>query len=132
MDAPRLTKHRAKRLRRTMTLPEVLLWRAIRPSMLPVGRFRRQHPFGPYILDFFSPSGSLCVEIDGYSHGVGDRPDHDARRDDWLAAQGVRTLRFPANEALGGLQGVVDAVMAALPPQSALPTAPPEGEQFGG
>ena len=130
MDAPRLTKHRAKKLRRTMSLPEVLLWKAIKPSVLPAGRFRRQHPLGPYILDFFSPGASLCVEIDGYSHDVGDRPSHDARRDRWLAGQGVRTLRLQARDVLEDLDAAVETIRAALPPQSASPTAPPEGEHL--
>jgi very-short-patch-repair endonuclease len=113
-----------------MTLPEVLLWTAIRPRVLPRTRFRRQHPFGPYILDFFSPSASLCVEIDGYSHGMGDAPAHDALRDRYLADRGVRTLRLEASDVLRDLDSAVETIVAALPPQSASPTAPPEGEHL--
>jgi very-short-patch-repair endonuclease len=68
METRPLTLKRARQLRRAMTLPEVLLWQAIRPSVMRLGRFRRQHPFGPYILDFFSPSLNLAVEIDGSGH----------------------------------------------------------------
>ena len=114
MEAPRLTLERAKRLRREMTLPEILLWKELRPSARPRARFRRQHPFGPYILDFFSVSASLCVEIDGYSHDVGDGPAHDARRDRWLKAQGVRTLRLQARDVLADVDGAVATIMAAL------------------
>ena len=95
-------------------MPEALLWKALKPSVCPRGRFRRQHPLGPYILDFFSVSASLCVEIDGYSHDVGDGPAHDARRDQWLAEQGVRTLRLQAKDVLADLEGSVATIMAAL------------------
>ena len=96
MDAPRTTKDRAKVLRRDMSLPEVLLWRAIKGRKLDGLHFRKQHPIGPYILDFFCDAERLAVEVDGDSHNFGDRPERDERRDAWLMANGVRTLRISA------------------------------------
>lgn len=50
-------KHKARRLRRSMSLPEVLLWRELRKK--PNGlQYRRQHPAGPYVLDFFRAKAS--------------------------------------------------------------------------
>ncbi|MDF7774545.1 endonuclease domain-containing protein [Sphingomonas sp. AOB5] len=89
-----------------MTLPEVLLWQALRKR--PGGlKFRRQHPAGPYILDFYCDTVRLCVEIDGEAHDRGDRPQRDEARDDWLARKRVRTLRIPAREILADLDAVV-------------------------
>ncbi len=61
-------------------------------------RFRRQHPLGVYILDFYAPSAKLCIEIDGPSHDDPDRGEHDRRRDDWLNGQGIRVVRVTASD----------------------------------
>jgi very-short-patch-repair endonuclease len=75
--------------------------------------FRRQHPFPPYILDFYCRSASLAVEIDGQSHGMGDRPEHDVRRDQYLTEQGVRVLRYPAELVMRDPNGVAQAIFDA-------------------
>jgi len=89
-----------------MSLPEVLLWRELRkrPSDL---RFRRQHPAGRYVLDFYCPRHRLAVEVDGEAHSRGDRPTRDAVRDEWLRAQGVRVCRLAAAEVLADTGAVV-------------------------
>jgi len=83
-----------------MSLPEVLLWRQIKGRRLDGLQFRRQHPMGSYVLDFFCDAAKLAVEIDGRSHETAGRPERDARRDAWLAAKGVRVLRISAAEVL--------------------------------
>jgi very-short-patch-repair endonuclease len=65
MRAPEKTYERAKRLRRDLSLPEVLLWECLRGGRLQGLRFRRQHPVGPYVLDFYHAQGKLAVEVDG-------------------------------------------------------------------
>jgi very-short-patch-repair endonuclease len=100
---------RSRKLRREMTLPEVLLWQQLRRKGTG-HRWRHEHPAGPYSLDFYCDAAKLCVEVDGEAHERGDRPARDARRDDWLAAEGVMTIRIPAEEVLGNLEGVVRAV----------------------
>jgi very-short-patch-repair endonuclease len=87
----------ARRLRQAMTLPEVLLWRGLRGRG---GEFvwRRQHPFGPYILDFYCPAVRLAVEVDGAHHEF--TIGKDARRDAWLLEQGVSTYRIAASDVL--------------------------------
>src|SRR5438874_3677081 len=67
MRAPVRTLRRTRALRREMTLPEIVLWQALRRSLLGL-RFRRQHPIGPYVLDFYCPSARLAIEIDGLAH----------------------------------------------------------------
>lgn len=90
-----LTQKRAKALRRSLTRPEQTLWVLLRRNQLGL-HFRRQHALGPYILDFYCASAKLCVEVDGPVHE--ERADKDARRDAWLAGQGVRTLRFSVED----------------------------------
>ena len=120
-------KARAKSLRRTPSLPETLLWQQLRSSGLGV-RFRRQHPAGPYILDFFCAPARLAVEVDGGAHDFGDRPQRDEQRDRWLAAQGVTVLRIPAADVFENLDGALAHIIAALTgvaPSTAFSGPPP-------
>jgi very-short-patch-repair endonuclease len=123
-DLPPMTS-RARDLRRRMDLPEVLLWSQLRRQQLQGLRFRRQHPIGPYVLDFYCREAGLAVEVDGYSHDVANRPERDRRRDDWLAALGVQTLRIPAREVLSEMDGVLATIAAAaIAPQSLRDSSP--------
>jgi very-short-patch-repair endonuclease len=112
MDAPRTTKDFAKRLRRQMSLPEVLLWRAIKGRKLSGLQFRKQHPLGPYVLDFYCEAQRLAVEVDGGSHSFGDRPRRDDQRDAWLERQGIRTLRLSASLVLSEVDDATRTIMA--------------------
>lgn len=101
----------AKRLRQQMTPPEIALWLALRRGGAGL-RFRRQHPAGRYVLDFYCATAMLAIEVDGEAHARGDRPARDAVRDAWIAAQGVTALRYPATEVLRNLDGVVRQILA--------------------
>jgi len=89
-----------------MSPPERLLWARLRHRTPGLPSFRRQHPFDPYILDFYCPSAKLAVEIDGQSHGMGDRPMHDVRREAFLTGLGLRVLRYPAELVMRDPNGV--------------------------
>ena len=108
--APSPTVTRARELRRTMTLPEVLLWQQIRGRRLDGIRFRRQHPIGPYILDFYCEDASLAIEIDGESHAHPDAVAHDRRRTEWLNSHGVEVMRIEAQDVLADLAALVDHI----------------------
>ena len=96
----------ARKLRRELSLPEVILWQVLRKQ--PDGlKFRRQHPSGPYILDFFCSDARLAIEVDSEAHNRGDRPQRDAARDAWFASAGVETLRISAADVLNDLQSVL-------------------------
>ena len=122
------TVMRAKRLRRSPTLPEGLLWQQFR-KRLGGYKFRRQHPLGPYILDFYCAAARLAIEVDGESHIMGDNPARDVRSDRWLGEQGVRVVRFSAAEVLNDLdaaiQEIVWLVRSQLPLHQAPPGSPP-------
>ena len=101
---------RARALRRDMTLPEGLLWRALRGRSGGL-KFRRQHPIGRCIVDFYCPAVRLVVEIDGISHSMGDHPQRDQRRDDWLKSQDMRVVRFAAADVMTDVGSVVTAIV---------------------
>ncbi len=100
-------------LRTTMTPPEVLLWTRLRGRGPGRPAFRRQRPFGPYILDFYCAQARLVVEVDGQSHGMGQAPAHDERRDAYLAAEGLRVMRYLASEVMADPNGVAQSIMEA-------------------
>ena len=129
LGKPGKTVRRARVLRRTLSLPEVALWAQLRTR--PNGlKFRRQHPAGPYVLDFYCAEARLCVEVDGEAHSFEDRAARDARRDALLAAQGVETLRIAARDVLRELDAVMRHILseaASRPPlhPPAMPGGPP-------
>ena len=105
------TVRKAKTLRREMSLPEVLLWQILRTK--PGGlKFRRQHPVGPFVADFYCPSAKLLIEIDGIAHDMGDRPSHDERRDVVLREKGFGIVRIPAADVLRDVSDVAQSIVA--------------------
>jgi very-short-patch-repair endonuclease len=103
---------RARQLRRNATDAEIRLWSRLRRKQLAGFRFRRQHPLGSYIVDFFCPEARLIVEVDGGQHG--EENAHDARRTEWLEARGYRVVRFWNNEVLSNTDGVLTTILVAL------------------
>lgn len=127
MRAPVLTFKRARKLRRTMSPPEVALWQKLRGGQLSGLRFRRQHPAGPYILDFYCPSARLAVEIDGPHHDHPQQAEHDIARTNWLHEQGIVVLRFATNEILDDrvAPSTLSAILTAAAPSTASGGPPP-------
>jgi very-short-patch-repair endonuclease len=99
----------ARKLRRQMSLPEAILWRELRGEKLGF-KVRRQHPLGPYVVDFYVREGALVIEVDGEAHNRGDRPARDHLRDEFLTRNGHRIVRFSAVDVMTNLEGVVRAI----------------------
>ena len=119
LTGPAQTVRLARRLRKEMTLPEVILWAELRKR--PGGlKFRNQHPAGRYVVDFFCASAKLAVEIDGEVHGCGDQPDKDRVRDAWLNREGVRVIRIPATAVLEDVAAVIAYIVASIAPDQPL------------
>jgi very-short-patch-repair endonuclease len=114
VDAPDKTRSFARSLRRRPSLPEGLLWRAIKGRKLQGLHFRRQHPIGPYVLDFYCDTVKLAVEIDGQGHDFGNRPQRDERRDAWVAAKDIRTLRISAELVLHDVDDATHTILGFL------------------
>jgi very-short-patch-repair endonuclease len=129
LTGPKETIKRARQLRREMSVPERILWKALSNKQTGL-RFRKQHPADIYVLDFYCPSANLCVEVDGESHDF--TAARDGARDRWLARRGVRTLRVAARDVLRNLEGVVAYIVteANAPSVALRAPPPPEGEEF--
>ena len=126
MRAPRKTVHRARSLRQDLSLPEVLLWQALRRGQIDGLLFRRQHPVGSYVLDFYCPSAHLAIEIDGVAHDGLAQAAHDIRRDLWLSHRGIRVMRIPARDVLSieGRLDVLASIAAAAASSTTLRVVP--------
>jgi very-short-patch-repair endonuclease len=131
MDANPGTRRRARTLRRQTTLPEGLLWRELKAWRADGLHFRRQHPAGRYVLDFYCFTYRLAVEVDGAFHHIEGRQARDAERDRWLEASGIRVLRLPASLVLKDMTTAADMILHAIEQQrtaSELPGRSPPGE----
>jgi adenine-specific DNA-methyltransferase len=101
-------------LRRGSTDAERTLWQVLRSRQLAGAKFRRQHQFGPFVLDFFCASAKLVIEIDGGQHYSEEGEARDAERTAFLEANGLRVLRFTNTEVLQQLDAVQEAIERAL------------------
>jgi very-short-patch-repair endonuclease len=110
---PAASVKRAKKLRRELTKPELRLWQILRTSPAD-HKFRKQHPAGPFILDFFCAKANLAIEVDGAVHDSGDHPERDARRDAFLAEHRIDTLRIPAKDVLRDVEAVVNSILVVI------------------
>ncbi len=100
---------KAKILRKNMTTAEKKFWSLVRANQLGV-HFRRQVPFGPYILDFLCLSVKLAVELDGSQHFEKEAREYDKRRDEYLNAHGFTVMRFTNREFLTNTDGVMNYI----------------------
>ena len=99
-------------LRANPTPAEVRLWSMLRKRQRSGARFRRQHPIGPFVVDFCAPRLKLIIEVDGGQHV--DLQEYDQRRTAYLVAKGYRILRFWNNQVMDDLNAVVIAIENAI------------------
>jgi very-short-patch-repair endonuclease len=95
---------RARDLRGTSTPPEDLLWLAVRNGQIGGMKFRRQHPIGPYVADFYCHAAELVVEVDGMSHDV--KASQDGEKTKYIESHGLRVLRVMNDDVMHDLDAV--------------------------
>jgi very-short-patch-repair endonuclease len=100
----------ARKQRKAPSLPEGLIWRELRGGRSGL-KFRRQHPVGRYVLDFYCAAAKCGFEIDGIAHDMGARPRADAARDAFLAEQGIRVVRIAARAVLADPVAVAEGML---------------------
>ena len=98
----------AKKLRQNMTDSEKVLWSKIRKKQLNGLRFRRQHPIGRYIADFYCNELKLIVELDGNVHEK--RKEYDENRNRFLEAGGYTVLRICNDEIENSIDDVLEKI----------------------
>jgi len=111
-----LKTDRARQLRADATIFERKLWSHLRGSQMNGFAFRRQHPVGPYVLDFYCAAARLAIELDGDQHGTEVGLAYDAARTRFLKQMRIRVMRFGNHELNVNLDGVRDEICRALQP----------------
>jgi very-short-patch-repair endonuclease len=105
---------RVRSLRKESTDAERAVWKLLRGSQLGGHKFRRQHEFGGFILDFFCASKKLVVEVDGSQHFTEYGAARDVERTAFLEANGIRVLRFNNVEVLTHIDVVGEVILREL------------------
>ena len=105
---------RARELRQRQTPAEARLWQALRSRQANGLKFRRQHPIGPYIADFYCAQVQLVIEIDGDSHA--EQVEYDQARTAWLESQGYRVLRYTNSEVQENITAVLENIVERCQP----------------
>ncbi len=101
---------RARELRRASTPAEEHLWTYLRGRRLHGRKFRRQHPFGTFIADFFCHEALLVVEVDGAVHLEPTQEERDRAREEVLRRCGLSVLRFRNEDVLQETDEVLKAI----------------------
>ncbi len=119
----RIIKHKLQRsLRNGPTDAERRLWQYLRNRQLAGCKFRRQHPFGDYVLEFVCLERKVIVELDGGQHA--GQTAYDARRTAFLENAGFTVLRFWNNEVFESIEGVIEVILVALNFRASTPSPP--------
>ena len=101
----------SRKLRASQTEAETKLWNRIRNRQISGFKFVRQEPIGRYICDFVCREQGIVIEVDGGQHLESKR---DEIRDQYLADQGYRVMRFWNNDVLSKIDGVLMVLDEAL------------------
>ena len=123
--SPRYVVEIARRLRGGSTNAEEIIWLSLCDRRIAGAKFRRQHPLGRYIIDFYCHDARLAIELDGPIHEADAQRDYDFVRDDGIRQQGIRLLRFTNDEVAIELESVLSKIIEALE------TPLPKGEGHG-
>ena len=119
----------AHKLRYSMTKAEACLWKyALRAKMMRGFTFNRQRPVGNYIVDFVCKELLLVIEVDGYSHLLEEIILKDNLKEDYLAKEVYRMLRFRDKDVMTDIKNVIKTL--TYESDKSLPLPPPEGENF--
>ncbi len=125
-------KEFARYLRRHHTRGESVLWIQLKAKRFHGLKFRRQVPFGPYIVDFICVEKKLIIEVDGATHDELNTQKRDALRETYLRKQEFTVLRFSDDDVLRSLDEAIaqlEQVLGYSKHESPLPTLPLRGRE---
>jgi very-short-patch-repair endonuclease len=114
-------------MRREPTLAEKLLWKALRKVEIPGSHFRRQSPFGPYIVDFVCHHYRVIIEVDGGIHDLPQVASRDAERQFWLESRGYTVIRIPNEQAIYDPHTAAQRVVSIIGADTPTPNPSPQG-----
>jgi len=104
----------ASKLRKNMTLPELILWKRLKNKNLFKVKFRRQHPIDVFIADFYCHTCRLVIEVDGEIHYLADSAEYDLKRTAKLENFGITVLRFSNDDVVYNIDNVVSRIQKVI------------------
>jgi very-short-patch-repair endonuclease len=105
-----------RKLRQKSTDTEKRLWEYLRTKRLNGLKFRRQHPIGRYIADFYCREARLVIELDGKIHQFKDQKEYDRVRKEVLEMRGIHVLRVKNEEIEGNIDAVIRRILSLTSP----------------
>ncbi|MCP4135417.1 MAG: endonuclease domain-containing protein [bacterium] len=112
VKTPRYVVELARDMRKNPTPAEKKLWEALKEGQIEGYKFRSQHPIFRYILDFYCDERSLAIEVDGPIHD--NTIEYDQEKDKFIAALGIRTIRFKNKEVENDIDMVINKIRQEL------------------
>ena len=101
-------------LRKNMTLSEILLWKKPKDKKIFNTKFRKQHPIGIFIVDFYSHEYKLVIEVDGEIHNNEESNEYDSNRTAELNRYGLKVIRFTNDEIIYNINSVITTIQGAI------------------
>ena len=115
-----MSVRQARVFRKRPTDAENLLWAELRNRLLAGFKFRRQHPLGKRVFDFYCEETKLAIELDGSGHSYDLKREDDLDREIEAYERGIRILRFSNDEVFQNLDRVLDLIIYAIDPEESL------------
>ena len=103
-----------QQLRRESTPTEKMLWNRIRNKQINGLKFRQQHGFGNYIMDFYCPTIRLCIEVDGDVHNTDEAKEYGEERTSFLNQYGIKVMRFKNDEIEDDIEKVINKIKETI------------------
>ncbi len=102
----------ARDMRRVPTVAEEALWDRLRSKRLAGLKFRRQHPIGRFVIDFYCVERGLAIEVDGAIHH--QQAAEDAARQEYLEQRGIHFLRFNNDDVVRSIEQVLSKILSTI------------------
>ena len=96
----------SRELRQLSTKSEQIMWNMLRQRQINNLKFRRQHPIGPFVVDFYCSEINLVIEVDGDIHAFPKNRLKDELRERYIKSQGLRIIRITNGDVFGNIDGV--------------------------
>jgi very-short-patch-repair endonuclease len=100
----------ARSMRQNMTEAELILWIKLKNREIFKAKFRRQHPAGMFIIDFYCHEYKLAIELDGPIHDIDDNPEKDTNRTSLLEKLGIKVIRFSNYDVFNNIDQVISTI----------------------
>jgi len=104
-----------RQLRARQTPAEAILWEALRNRRLASFKFRRQHPLGRYVADFYCAAAALIIELDGAVHDRPEQREYDEGRQAELVGRSLTVLRLRNSDVEHNIAEALQRILAQLP-----------------